>query len=72
MHRTLLIAIIGMVITGAFLTLAQLWAPGIVPWEMFVKLIITLVVLIIVAALILVLASDLKSNKELKDKNYLD
>ncbi len=72
MHRILLIAIISMVIAGALLTLVQLWAPGIVPWEFFVKLIITLVVLTVLAALILVLVSDLKSTKDLKDNNYLD
>lgn len=72
MHRILLIGIIAMVMTGALLTLVQLWAPGIIPWEFFVKLMITIVVLTVLAALILVLVADLKSNKDLKDKNFLD
>lgn len=72
MHRVLLIAIIAMVITVAMLSLIQLWAPGIIPWEFFVKLIITLGVMSVLAALVLVLASDLGAHKKMKDDNYLD
>lgn len=72
MHRPLLIAIMTMVIGGALLSLAQLWLPGIIPWEFFIKIIITLGVLTALAALILVLVSDLGSHKKMKDDNYLD
>lgn len=72
MNRVLLIAIISMVVAGAMLTLVQIWAPGVIAWEFFVKLMITLVILTVLAALVLVLVSDLQSKKELKDKNYLD
>lgn len=71
-HRTLLIAIIIMVIASGALTIAMLWAPTLVNAATFFKLIGTLGILIVLAALVLVLKTDLGKNKSLKDNNYID
>ena len=71
LHRILLIAIIIMVTIGAGLTIAVIWAPSLLG-ELYVKLIVTLGILIVLAGLVLVLKADLAENKKLKDENYLD
>lgn len=72
MHRNLLLAIIIMVCAAAIIGLIQLWVPGAISWDIFIKIMITLSILIVLAALILVFASDLGSHKKMKDENYLD
>ncbi len=71
MNHNLLMAIIIMICAGAILTIIQIWVP-IFAWDIFVKVIATLVILTVLAALILVLKSDLGSHKKMKDENYLD
>lgn len=71
MHRALLIVIIGLVIAGAVLALAQMWL-AVLSWEIFVKAMVTIAVLVTALGLVLALKSDLAENKKLKDENYLD
>lgn len=71
MHRTLLTAIIIMICTGAVLCLIQLWAT-IIPWDIFIKTMITLGILTVLAGLVLVIKSDMGNHKQMKDENYLD
>jgi len=71
LNRALLITVIVMVITTALLCILQLWTE-IIPWEFFIKTLITLGILAVLAGLIMVIKADLSSNKKLKDDNYLD
>lgn len=71
MHNILLKLIIGTVLLAALLGLAQLWfAP--ISMVIFVKLMITLGAVAILAAFLLVVGIDFGSTKKLKDDNYLD
>ncbi len=71
MHKPLMIAIITLVCLTAFLFIAQIWVP-IMDWSTFIKLMITLGVLIVLLALFMILSSDLANRKKLKDEDYLD
>lgn len=71
MNHTLLVAIIVMICIAAFLCIAQMWFV-ILSWDIFFKALITLGILTVVAALFMVLKSDLGDHKKLKDENYLD
>lgn len=71
MYRVLLITIIIMVCSGAGLCIAQLWL-NIIPWDIFIKTLITLGILTVLAGLVLVIKSDLAQHKKMKDENYLD
>ncbi len=71
MHQILLKAIIIMVCGGALLSIAQLWTV-MLPWDIFFKALITLGILIMLAAFILMVKSDFGSHKKMKDDNYLD
>ena len=70
MHKTLLLIIIGLIILGAVLTIAQLWVP-MLSWDIFVKAIITILIVVLVLGLLMVLKNDLGEHN-LKDDNYLD
>lgn len=71
LHRIMLGAIIVMVIAAAVISLMQLWGFGF-GWDLFIKLIVTLGGLILLAALLMVLCADLGQHKKMKDENYLD
>ena len=71
MHQYMLKAIIAMVSGGALLSIAQIWGP-ILSWDNYFKIVITLSILVVLAAFILVVKSDLGSHKKMKDENYID
>ena len=71
MHKTLLLIIIGLIILGAVLTITQLWVP-MLSWDIFVKAIITILIVVVVLGLLMVLKNDLGEHKNLKDDNYID
>jgi uncharacterized PurR-regulated membrane protein YhhQ (DUF165 family) len=71
MHKTLLLIIIGLIILGAVLTIAQLWVP-MLSWDIFIKAIITILIVVVVLGLLMVLKNDLGEHKNLKDDNYID
>lgn len=71
MHKNMLIALIGMVVGGAGLVILQMWT-NFIPWDVFIKIIITLGILVIVLGFLLVIKADLGEHKKLKDENYLD
>ncbi len=71
MHNNMLIALIGMVVTGAGLVILQMWT-SFMAWDVFVKLIITLGILVLVLGFLIIIKADLGEHKKLKDENYLD
>jgi len=71
MHKTLLLIIIGLIILGAVLTITQLWVP-VLSWDIFIKAIITILIVVVVLGLLMVLKNDLGEHKNLKDDNYID
>jgi len=74
LHRALLIFIIVAVAGSALLTIAQIWtipAP-VMDWATYTKLMITVGILVLLAAFVLVIKADLGEHKKLKDDNYID
>jgi len=71
MHKSMLLTIIGLLIVAAFLTLIQIWAPFL-SWEIFTKIMISILIIGGVLGLIMALKSDLSEHKSMKDENYLD
>ena len=72
LHRLGLKIIAGLVILGGFLTVLQIWGVDLLSWDIFLKAIGTLGVIIVVLGFLLVMKSDLAEHKKLKDDNYLD
>lgn len=71
MHRNMLIAIIALVIGAAVLTILQIWT-SFLAWDVFVKILITVGILVTLLGFLLVIKYDLGEHKKLKDENYLD
>lgn len=71
MHQKVLIALIVMVSIGALITILQMWT-SFMAWDIFIKVLITLGILSILAGFLLVIKADLGEHKKLKDENYLD
>lgn len=71
MYQKFLIALLGLVVFGAALTIAQVWGP-VISWDIYTKLIITTGILVLLIGFVLVIKSDLGQHKKLKDENYLD
>jgi hypothetical protein len=63
--------IVGLVLTGTALGLLQLWF-SLFAYDVFCKLMITLVVLGVVVSFLIAVKQDLTDNKKLKDDKYLD
>ncbi|MBL4804246.1 MAG: hypothetical protein JKY71_05220 [Alphaproteobacteria bacterium] len=72
MHKSILAALVLVVLASAGLTITQLWAPEIIGWDNFVKLIITFGILALVLGFLAVVKADFGEHKKLKDDNYLD
>lgn len=71
MHKILLTTLIVMLCGAAFLTIIQLWVPFLA-WDVFMKIMVTIGILGLLAALLMVFRADLSEHKKLKDENYLD
>jgi hypothetical protein len=71
MHQNLLRGLVVLVIAGALLTIAQVWGMWL-QWDVFVKLIATIGILVLLLAFLLVVKADFGQQKRLKDDNYLD
>lgn len=71
MHNTLVKIVIGCVLLGAILTVAQIWTQAI-SWDAFFKIGGTLGVIILAIGFVLVAKSDFSEHKKMKDENYLD
>lgn len=71
MHKNIMISLVGMVVFGAGLVILQMWT-SFMAWDTFIKIIITLGILVIVLGFLLVIKADLSEHKKLKDENYLD
>ena len=63
--------LIGTVLGAAILTIIQIWTP-IIGWDTYLKLIGTLTIIFVLVGFLMALRSDFKSDKKLKDDNYLD
>lgn len=71
LHTILLYSLIGMAIAAVSLILDQIWL-RLVPWDIFVRLGVTLVILAALDLFLILVRADLTQNKKLKDENYLD
>lgn len=71
MNRYLLILLVILVALGALLTLGQVWGIGL-SWDIYIKAVITVGILVLLIAFLLVVKSDLGDHKKMKDENYLD
>jgi len=71
MNRILLITIVVLVALGALLTVGQIWGLGL-DFDLYIKAVITIGILVLLIAFLLVVKSDLGDHKKMKDENYLD
>jgi len=71
MNRILLITIVVLVALGALLTVGQVWGLGL-DFDLYIKAVITIGILVLLIAFLLVVKSDLGDHKKMKDENYLD
>ncbi len=71
LHTMLLYALVGMAVCGAALVLDRVWFQ-IVPWDTFIKLSISLVILAVLDGFLMIVRADFSQHKKLKDDNYLD
>ena len=71
MHKTLVQIIIGCVLLGAALTVAQIWT-GFITWDGFMKIAATLGIVILALGFVLVAKADFSDHKKMRDENYLD
>lgn len=71
MHKASLYTIIGCVVAAALLTVIQMWTFAL-PWDVFLKILGTLGILIVLLGFLLVVGIDFGDHKRLKDENYLD
>ncbi|MGB1077796.1 MAG: hypothetical protein ACPG05_05760 [Bdellovibrionales bacterium] len=61
-----------LVILGGAIVVLQIWGVDVLSWEMFLKVMGTLGVVIVVLGFLIVVRSDFSDHKKLKDDNYLD
>lgn len=71
MHQKFLYTLIALVLGSAGLLVVQMWT-SLMPWEIFVKVLITMGIAVLVLGFLLVIKADLGEHKKLKDENYLD
>ncbi len=71
LHRALVIALIGLVILGAFLVVLRIWGI-VIDGSLLFKLLSTIGVLILVIGFLLVVKIDLGEHKRLKDNDFID
>lgn len=71
LHSALLYCLVGTAIFGAILILDQIWLQSL-SWEVFIKLLITLAIVAVLAVFLMLVRADLAQNRKLKDENYLD
>jgi uncharacterized membrane protein (DUF441 family) len=71
MHQKLFVILVTLVVSAAVLVILQIW--GLLPdWEVFVKILMTIGVIVLVVGFLMVVKSDFGPQKKLKDDNYLD
>ncbi len=71
LHRALVIALIGLVILGAFLVVLRIWGI-VIDGSLLFKLLSTIGILILVIGFLLVVKIDLGEHKRLKDNDFID
>lgn len=71
LHDFLLRALVVMALAGTVLVLDQIWVRA-VPWEIFLRLVVTLVILAVLDVFLILVRADFAEHKKLKDDNYLD
>ncbi len=71
MHKKLVQIIVGCVLLGALLTIAQIWT-GFITWDDFMKIAATLGIVIVALGFVLVAKADFSEHKKMRDDNYLD
>ncbi|MEM6812320.1 MAG: hypothetical protein AAF549_07615 [Pseudomonadota bacterium] len=63
--------LMGTVVVAAVVSIIQLWVP-LFEWHVYLKIIGTLGIIFLLVGLMMAIKSDFQTNKDLKDKNYLD
>ncbi len=71
-HRLLLKLISGLVILGGGLIVLQIWGIDILNWDIFLRAMGTLAVIIVILGFLLVVKADFGDHKKMKDEHYLD
>ncbi len=71
LHDALIYALIAMAVGTVALILDQVWL-RVVPWDIFVKLCVSIVILGALDVFLILVRTDFAQNKKLKDENYLD
>lgn len=72
MHNILIKLISGLIILGGALAVLQIWDVDIMSWDIFLKVIMTLGVIVLVLGFLLVVKMDFGEHKKLKDDGYID
>lgn len=71
MHKLMLYLLVAMVVIATILILLQIWM-SLMSWDVFIKVMITLGIMILLFGFLMVVGADLGQHKKLKDENYLD
>ena len=71
LHKPFFIALVATVVGGAGLIILKIWEVPL-PDDLFMKILMTIGVLIVLFGFLLVVNSDFGQHKKLKDENYLD
>ncbi len=71
MHRTLVIALIGLVMLGGTISILSIWGVAI-PSDTIFKILATVGILILIVGFLLVVRMDFGEHKRLKDNNFID
>jgi hypothetical protein len=69
--RLMLLALIGLAAAGGTLAIAQMWW-DVMAWDNFVKVMLTLLVLMGLDAFIMAVAEDFGTTRKLKDDKFID
>ena len=58
-------------VIAALLSIVQIWVM-ILPWDVFVKILITLAIVFVLVGFLMVMVNDFGNKKKLKEDNYID
>ncbi len=70
-RRWMLLGLIGMCLVCGTMWIAQLWWQ-VMEWDTFIKIKITMLVLVVLDGFLLAVSEDLGSTRKLKDEKYID
>ena len=71
MYRNLMLLIFGATVIAGAISILQIWFT-IFTWDVFVKFLLTIGILVVLAAFALIVRGDIEQHKTLKDNHYID